>query len=363
MPNRITLSDLNINTYREAFDKGLTLSSYLEMNDPSPEGSKIDAFGRLMKEAGIITQSIPERNIFTPTGEAFLRTTENKALFPEYTSRTVVNRMREFPLYRYLVANRTPINSNTYKGAYIDMDEPKNKKATEMRRIVEASDIPLSKITPGKRSVEFYKYGRGLEVSYEVLRRSTLDLVKVWLEEVADSAAENKVAEIIDTIKDGDGNSNAAPVVKMTDLVTGTTKLDREVWVRFLLQFYGKGGANTIVANIDGLLQILEVLYPTVEVAGKMDELLANGLTVQTTMPQNLISNMTLLYSPDLEKVSGKEAIMALNRDRCISELVEVGSLVNEADKFIRNQTEIFTVTENSGFMKMTKDSARILTL
>lgn len=361
--SKITLQNLNIDTYREAFSKGLTLSSYLEMNDPSAEGSKIDAFGRLLKEAGIITQAIPERNIFPSTGESFLRTTENKALFPEYTARTVVNRMREFPLYRYLVANRTPINSNTYKGAYIDMTDTKNKKATEMRRIVEAADIPLAKIKPGKASVEFYKYGRGLEVSYEVLRRSTLDLVRVWLEEVADSAAENKTAEILTTIKDGDGNDNAAPMIKSSELVSGATTLTRDVWVRFLLQFYRNGGANTVVSNIDGLLQILSVLYPTVSTAGVMDELLANGLTVQVQMPQNLISNVTLLYSPDVEKIGGKEAIIALNRDRCISELVEVGSLVNEADKFIKNQTEVFTVTENSGFMKMTKNSARILTL
>lgn len=360
---KIALQNLNIDTYREAFSNGLTLSSYLEMNDPSPEGSKIDAFGRLLKEGGIITQAIPERNIYPSTGEAFLRTTENKALFPEYTSRVVVNRMREFPLYRYLVASRTPIDGNTYKGAYIDMTEPKNKKAVEHRRITEASDIPLAKITPGKSSVEFYKYGRGLQVSYEVLRRSALDLVRVWLEEVADAAAENKSAEILATIKDGDGNDNAAPTVKSSELVSGKTSLDREVWVRFLLQFYRNGGANTIVANIDGLLQILAVLYPTVSTAGVMDELLANGLTVSVQMPQNLINTVTLLYSPDIEKIGGKEAIIALNRDRCITELVEVGSLINEADRFIKNQTEIFTVTENSGFMKMTKNSARILTL
>lgn len=360
---KITLSNLSIETYREAFAKGLTLSSYLELSNPSPEGSSIDAFERLMKEAGIITQAIPEKNIYPSMGEAFLRTTENRALFPEYTSRTVVNRMREFPLYKYLVANRTPINSNVYKGNYMDMEEPKNKKAVEMRRIVEAADIPLSKITPGKTSVEFYKYGRGLEVSYEVLRRSPLNLVNVWLEEVADSAAENKVAEIIEVIKSGDGNNNAAPSKKASDFDSGATKITRDAWVKFLLQFYRKGGANTVVANIDGLLQILEVLYPKFEVAGQMDELLSNGLTVKTIMPQNLITNTTLLYSPDLEKIGGKEAVLALNREKCITELVEVGSLINEADQFIKNQTKVFTVTENSGFMKMTKDSARILTI
>ena len=67
----IELKNLTLETYREAASKGLTFSSYLEMNDPSPENSKIDAFGRLLKEAGIITQSIPEKNIFASNVEAF----------------------------------------------------------------------------------------------------------------------------------------------------------------------------------------------------------------------------------------------------------------------------------------------------
>lgn len=362
MPQRIMLNNLNIDTYREAFSKGLTLSSYLEMNDPSPEGSKIDAFGRLMQEAGIVSRSIPDRNIFSSQVEAFYRTDENKSLFPEFIARTLIKSMADFPLYNYLVAGRTPIDSNVYKAAYLDLDEAKNKKATEMRRVVEATDLPTAKLTLGKKAVEIYKYGRAIEISYEALRRMSIDMFRLHINRIGLDAASNKVEEILDVIKDGDGNNNAAESIKMKSLDSTATKLTRDAWIKFLLGFY-PNGANTVIANTDGLLQILEVLYPKVEVAGKMDELLSSGLNVKTNLPQNLIGNTTLLYSPHIEKIGGKEAIYAIDRNNCISELVEIGSTINEADRFIKNQTELLTISENSGFMKMFKDSAKVLTI
>lgn len=362
MPQKIALNNLNIDTYREAFSKGLTLSSYLEMNDPSPEGSKIDAFGRLMQEAGIVSRSIPERNIFASQVEAFYRTDENKGLFPEFIARTLIKSMSDFPLYNHLVASRTPIDSNVYKAAYLDLSKPKNKKATEMRRVTEAADLPVAKLILGKKAVEIYKYGRAIEISYEALRRMSIDMFRLHINRIGLDAADNKVAEILDVIKNGDGNDNAADTFKLKSLDSGATKLTKEGWVKFLLKFY-PNGANTVVANEDGLLQILEVLYPKLEVAGKMDELLANGLNVKTNLPQNLIGNTTLLYSPHVEKIGGKEAIYALDKDNCITELVEIGSTINEADRFIKNQTELLTISENSGFMKLFADSAKILTI
>lgn len=362
MPEKITLSTLTDNLYKQAHGEGATLSSYLEQLDPSPEGSKLDAFERLMKEAGILTQSIPEKNIFASKVEAFYRTNENKVLFPEYVARTLVQAMNEFPLYKYLVAARTPIDSNVYKASYLDFADPKNKKATEMRRVTEASDLPVAKLRIGESAISFYKYGRAVEASYEALRRMSIDMFNRQIERIGTDAANNKIAEILTVLKDGDGNNNAAPAHKVKDFDAAATTITKTAWIKFLLKFYPYG-ANTVVANEDGLLQILEVLYPKFEVASKMDELIANGLNVKTTLPQGLIANTTLLYSPNVEKIGGKEAIYALNRENAIEELVEVGSTISEADKYIKNQTQVLAVSENSGFRKIFTDSSRVLTI
>lgn len=360
---KIALSNLTPDLYRQAHSEAMTLSMFLEGLDPSPEGGKLDAFERLMQEAGIVTSNIPEKNIFSSKVEAFYRTDENKLLFPEYIARTLVQAMVQYPVFQYLVAARTMIDSNVYKAGYLDLDDAKNKKATEMRRVTEAAELPIAKLKLGESAINIYKYGRAIEASYEALRRMSIEVFNIHLQEIGVQAADNKVAEILTIIKDGDGNNNAAPSYKAKDLDSSfSTALTRTAWIKFLLKFYPRA-CNTVVSNEDGLLQILEVLYPASASAGLMDELLAKGLNVSVSLPQGFVSNVTLLYSPYAEKIGGKVALYGLNRESAIEEIVEVGSTINEVDKFIKNQTEIMTVSENSGFRKILKKSSAIMTL
>ena len=130
-----------------------------------------------------------------------------------------------------------------------------------------------------------------------------------------------------------------------------------------MLKFYTAGGCNTVVANEDGFLQVLNVLYPASDVAGMADQALTQGLNLSVAMPQNLVTNFTLLYNPNIEKVSTKEVIYGLNKDTAIEEIYELGSTINEADINVINQTKSMTVSENSGFRKMFKDSSKLLSL
>lgn len=359
----ITLQNLSMDLYRQAHSKEMTLSMYLESLDPSPEGSKLDAFERLMQEAGIVTRNIPEKNIFSSKVDAFYRTDENKLLFPEYIARTLVQAMVQYPVYQYLVAARTMIDSNVYKAAYLDLDDASNKKATQMRRVTEAAELPVAKLKLGESAINIYKYGRAIEASYEALRRMSIDVFNIHLQEIGIQAADNKIAEILTVIKDGDGNNNAATIYKAKDLDSSfSSALTRTAWIKFLLKFYPRA-CNTVVADEEGLLQILEVLYPASTVAGLMDELLANGLNISVQLPQNIVTNVTLLYSPYVEKINNKHAIYGLNRESAIEEIVEVGSTISEVDKFIKNQTELLTISENSGFRKILKKSSAIMTL
>lgn len=362
--DKIVLNSLTPDIYQKAHKEGMTLSMYLETQDPTPEGEKLDAFERLMKEAGILTKSIPSRNIFASTVEAFNRTSENKVLFPEYVARTLVHAMTEYPIYKHLISVRTGINGGVYEASYLDFDEPKNKKATEMRRVVEAADLPKATLKLGTSAIKLYKYGRAVGVSYEVLRRMSLEIFERHINRIGIEAVNNKVAEILAVIKDGDGNNNAAPIVKQTDLgATASDKLSKDVWVKFLLSFYSAGGCNTVVANEDGLLQILDVLYPKGDVAGAAEQAIYQGLNVSVKLPQNLITNFTLLYNPNIEKINSKEAIYGLNSDNAIEEVYELNSTIQEADMNVINQTKVLTISENSGFRKMFKDCSKILTL
>lgn len=361
--SKITLAELSPELYRQAHSQEMTLSMFLEMNDPTPEGGKLDAFERLMKEAGILTKNIPGKNIFSSKVEAFYRTNETKALFPEYVARTLVQAMTEYPVFQYLVAARTPIDSNTYKASYLDLDDAQNKKATQMRRVTEAGELPVARLKLGETAINIYKYGRAVEASYEAVRRMSLEVFNINIQQIGVQAADNKIAEILTVLKDGDGNNNAADTYKTSSLdSSATSALSREAFIRFLLKFYPRS-CNTIVSNEDGLIQLLEVLYPATASAGLMDQLIAKGLNVSVTLPQGLVTNVTLLYSPHAEKIGGKVPFYGLNRESAIEEIFELGSTINEADTFIKNQTKVMTVSENSGFRKILKKSSAILTV
>lgn len=361
---KITLENLTPEIYREAHSQGMTLSMYLELQNQREEGSNLDAFEGLLKEAGILTNSMPGKNLFASNVEAFYRTDENKVLFPEYVARTLVQSMTDYPLYQHLVATRSGIDSGVYEASYLDFGDPANKKALEMRRVTEASDLPKANLKLGSSAIKLYKYGRAVGISYEALRRMSLELFQRHINKIGIEAANNKVAEILHVIKNGDGNNNAAPIIDQTTLgATAKDKLSRDVLVKFLLSFYDAGGCNTVIANEAGFMQILDVLYPTASQAGMTDELLTKGLDLSVSMPQNLVSNFKLLYSPTIEQDGGKDVIYGINKDTAIEEVYELGSTIQEADVNIINQTKAMTISENSGFRKIFNDSAKILKL
>ena len=119
---------------------------------------------------------------------------------------------------KYLIAARTPIDSNVYKASYLDLNDAANKKATEMRRVTEAADLPTAKLRLGDTAITLYKYGRAIQASYEALRRMSLDLFNIHIREIGAQAANNKVVEVLTVIKDGDGNSNAATQYKAKNI-------------------------------------------------------------------------------------------------------------------------------------------------
>ena len=360
----IKLENLNMSLYDKAHSEGMSLSSYLELANSGEEKGSLDAFEALMKEANIISQSIPAKNIEASAVESFYRTNENKALFPEFIARTLVEAMTEFPVYQHLVAGRTPVDSNVYKASYLDLGDSDNKSNLEMRRVTEAAELPRATLKLGASAINLYKYGRAVEASYESTRRMSIEMFRRHINRIGVEAANNKVDEILHVIKEGDGNDNAAKVIKSTTLDAKATggKLTRDAWIKFLLKFYPYK-CTTVVADENGLLEILNVIYPESQVAGKMDELLSQGLNVKTDLGNDLFANVTLLYNPNIEQIGKKTAIYGLDKNNCVEEIVEVGSSIQEAGKFIERQTDILTISENSGFRKIIKDSAKILTL
>jgi len=348
--------------YDQAKKEGVTLSQLLEKLDPNSEGSKLSALERQFKEQGIVTKTIPEKGINASKVDAFYRTDESRVLFPEFVGATLRESLIADSIVQYLIGMTTPIEGNAYRTIYCK-NTAANKKAAQRKRVVEATDLPKSRLVTAENTTKIYKFGNAIESSYEVIRRMKIDLLALHIRRIGQQAGHDEVLDILDVILDGDGNTNPATVyLNMTLDASATTHvLSQDAFVTFLLQFFPYK-CNTIVANTAGLLQVLNILFPAAT-ASHLVALLIGGaaLPAKVQMPQGIFSEFVLLYEPQVETINGHAAIYGLDSRYAIEKVTEIGSEVQEAGRFILNQTEVLTISENTGFNKIMTEASAIL--
>jgi hypothetical protein len=353
---------LSADMYKQAAKEEITFSQLLEKLDPTPEDSKLTAFERQLKEHNIVTKSIPEKGISASKVEAFYRTEDSKILFPEFIGTTMRESLIATSILQYLVGLTTTIDGNTYKTIYLE-DTTANKKAVQRKRVTEASELPKSKLITADHAINIWKYGNQIEASYEVIRRTKIDKITVHVRRIGQQAAHDEVLDILDIVKDGDGNSNAATVYKNTELDTAASSgtLSQNAFISFLLEFF-PNKCNTMVANKAGFLQIMSLLYPAAT-ASQLAALLIGGMALpaRVKLPQDLFAEFTVLYEPQVETINAHPAIYGLDQANAIEKVVEAGSDIMEADQFIKNQTKVLTISENAGFCKIDKKASAIL--
>jgi hypothetical protein len=342
--------------YKEAALKRMSFSQYLETLDPTPEGSPLDAFERQLKERGIITKTDYGKGINASiVGEAFYRTEDNDILFPEFVNRTVREVLVEDVMLSSLIGIYTTINGASYKTVYAD-DDPDNQS---LKRVTEAAHLPKARLRIRDQEVKIYKYGRMIEASYEVIRRMTIDMLALHIRRFGMQAAKDHVSEIIDVVIDGDGNDNAAESYNLTTLDSDASAgtLTAKGWLKFLMQFE-EFPCNTLIADQEAFLQILLTDLGTFTAADVL-RLLSQGATtgVSITAPQMPGGSVKLFWHSDVDELN----VVGINNQFAIEKVTEAGSEIQEADRFITNQTEVLTISENSGYSKIFSEATKVL--
>lgn len=346
---------LNRDMYLAAAAQRLTLTQYLEKLDPSPEGEKLDAFERQLKKQGIITKSIYEKGIYADTVEAFYRTSESQVLFPEYIARQVREAISEDTVLPYLIGQNTIIPGDSYRTYYVEDQPTKQKKA----RIGERAELPRASLVGKEHAVTIYKFGRAIEASYEVIRRMQIDMLALHVRRIAIQVAKDKVEEVLNVIADGDGNNNAAPVLNLTSLDSGATAgtLTAKALLAFLMEF-DPFPCNVLIGSKAAFLQTVLTSIPNLSAVDVL-RLLSQGTIsgVSLSAPQLPEERVRLFWHG---AITGTK-LYGINSRYAIEQVTEAGSDIQEADKFITRQTNILTISENSGYSKIFTEATKIL--
>lgn len=140
--------------------------------------------------------------------ERFFHSDPNaKWLFPEVVREAVVSGMRQKPRYPGLIARDERISGSVYDVPYVNEDPAEE----ELRQVAEGAAIPESTIRYGDRVVRLDKKGRGIIASYEVIRRMSVDMLRVHLRRMGERLGRNLDARLAAVLAYGDSSGMTAP--------------------------------------------------------------------------------------------------------------------------------------------------------
>ncbi len=327
--------------YRHA---GMSFTQVLESLDPSEnyrgtalEGT--DAFQRQLKRFGIRAKGVGSSPV-----EKFFSTADSAVLFPEYIARTIRQGMEENDILPDIVATTTVIDGMEYRSIYSNPTDD----AKELKEVGEGEEIPTTEVSTKDQYLCLKKRGRMQVASYEALRIQRLDLFGVMLRQIGSYIQQQQLADAVNVLVKGDGNSNAAVQYTVgTDPISGTKgTLTYDQLVEFWGQF-NPFTMNTILCSSNTMTKLLKVP----ELQNPL-----TGLNFQGT------GKLTTPLGAKLHRSNAVADGVIIGLDnRYALELVRAGDVLVEYDKLIDRQLERAAITSISGFGKICDGAACVL--
>jgi len=382
-----------VELYKRAYDKGMSLSAYLEREYPEREQKDgLDAFQRLLMLSDIRTRSLPEAGVYASLFKEMLDDPSARCLVPEFIARewrraavgapvmkravytsqdsgagTAANqiafattaRLSEqiapaIPLSE-LVAINTPIDTGVYQAFYLTNDTSKQ----HMARVAEGAEIPRLMLQGSDREIRVKKYGRVLEATYESLRRQRIDRIALTIQLMAVQAEVDKVGAVIDVLVGGDGNANTAATsynLTTLDPAAAAGTLTLRGWLAFKMKFKNPYMINIALTREATALQMMllnvgSANVPLVFLQGP------SGFGGFRQINPGLADNVGLGWTDDAPnlKIVGVDGRFAIER------VFEIGASIEEVQNVITRQVKQIAMTESEGFSKFDVNAARVL--
>ncbi len=249
-------------------------------------------------------------------------------------------------------------------------DKPEDYQQTGV--IAEGARIPIRSLRTSEKAVKFFKFGGGIEFTYEFERRASLDLITPYAARMEREVQIGMTAIATSLLINGDGVNGPAPVVTATALaaampvdgrpVIAAGRIDWQVFLSWLVS-RAKAGVpiDTVVGNYDMYLEWLRMFsIPQAGAVGstQMEKLRAAGVDVSILNPQfNLNVNFAL------SSTAPAATLIGFIKGETIEELVENGSDIEESVRAIENQKVRYVKTTNRGYRLVFGDTRSILSL
>tara|TARA_Y100001001_G_scaffold138359_1_gene140498 strand:+ start:16172 stop:17377 length:1206 start_codon:yes stop_codon:yes gene_type:complete len=356
-----------------AKEYGLNIADYLRLA-VEPEG-KVAELGMDGYEATKVFLGLPTKNDYRnavtlqAAADAFASYRGVRALFPEVIDDVVQWKYRqtEFETPEALVSQSRTINGTELITTVVQDSEEDYER---YGMIGEGGRIPVWSIKASDQSVKIFKFGVGLEWTYEFARRASLDLVTPYVMRAERATKMAQTATAYSLMVNGDGVHGQAPVRDASGVVADNSldtsgvaagKINWEVLTAWLVERAKKGAPiDTVAGNWDTYLQWrLMFAKPSVsEGLTQMEMLQRAGVSTAQANPQlDLNINFALVSDASANQLLG------FSKNDTVEELIENGSDIEESERVIKNQRVNLYSTKNAGYRLIFGDTREILNL
>lgn len=288
------------------------------------------------QKIGINTKIDTLENIFTMPDQSV------RWIVPEIIRSAITLGLREAPFYPNLIASDQPIKGLQAVMPHINMSD------AVPARVNEAETIPLGTVSYGQKSVNIFKIGKGMKITYEVRNYVSLDVMAIFLRDFGIQLGYAMDNLAIDTVINGDkaDGSESSPVIGVKDTSKGIQYRDMlKIWIRG-----SRMGRNftTMVGGEDQALDILDLS----EFKNRQ-----NGTTTATLNLKTPVPNSADFF---IHGGVPKTDLLLLDRSAAMIKLT-AQPLLLESEKIVSNQTEAMYASLTTGFSKMYRDAALLL--
>jgi hypothetical protein len=315
--------------FQEAKEKGVTLSDLMKKNEKFNRemGDKLSPL-----QQQLAARSLALSGANAALVEEFFRTEDNRILFVETINEMVRLGMNEqlksFAKLSDITATSTGIQGGVYESAEVDVEN----STASAKRVAEGAEFPKVKIKFKDKAIKIAKHGYQIEASYETMRRMKINVFAVTMKVIGRNIAQDKIADAIDVLINGDGNSN--PIATVNAAVGGTLA-------------YG---------DIVNLEEDFEYFEPSIMLSAK------DMRVKYKTLAEYKDKNGPAMSEPPLKaKAMPAGKIIALDNKAAIEEVYEKGGSLVEYDKIIDKQFEKAVISEVSGWSILFREASRML--
>lgn len=356
-----------------AKNAALSLPDYLTLAVDTSTG-QFSETGLNGYEAALAFLNLPIRDDFAngvvlqAAAETFQTFPGTRAFFPPVVDSILQWKYRQTNLENVesIVSQTRSISGNEMITQVVD-DKEADYQQTGV--ISEGANIPVRSLRTSEKAVKFYKFGGGIEFTYEFERRAAIDLVTPYAARQNREVEIGKVAMATTMLINGDGVHAAAPVVTATSIaatITGapTVVAGRMQWEIFLKWLVSRAQAgtpvDTVVGNYDLHFEWMRMFATPFANAGPTQNEILQQAGVQAAI-ENPRFNFNVNFA--LSTTAPAAKLIGFIKGETVEELVENGSDIEESIRSVGNQKVKYVKTTNRGYKLNFGDTRSILHL